>query len=406
MDNRFYKSAPCELRVRAVRHRRCACPCEPAARLSCTLGRPGAGAIPGSVDEWVQPLAKIHDQPSFASGRSAALPWLAVLLAACACAATAQTAAPDAAASAPPIALRRAQTLQAPPRGDAARQLPIILRAREMRGRPDLDASAEGDVEFRRGGMVIRADKLTYDQAEDLARATGNVVISQRRQRLQRPGAAAEGRALRGLLQDADLPFRAHRRGRQGHLDRVPRRPARGRQRRDLLELQHLRRHRRAGLDPEGGQAAHRSRGERRRRARRRAALLRRADPRLAGAQLSAQRRAQVGLPAAELRHRQQQRLPGGDPVLLEHRAESRRDLHHAGEPCGAGLRCRPSSATSSRRFSVRSTTRSCRATSSPSARATRCAATTKARCRTTPSCSFVCCASPTTTTGKTSPAS
>ena len=47
-----------------------------------------------------------------------------------------------------------------------------------MRGRPDLDAEAKGDVEFRRGSVVIRADRLTYDQAEDLARATGNVVIS------------------------------------------------------------------------------------------------------------------------------------------------------------------------------------------------------------------------------------
>jgi len=70
------------------------------------------------------------------------------------------------------------ETLQAPPRGDAARQLPIILRAREVRGRPGVDASAEGDVEFRRGITVLRADKLTYDEAEDLAHATGHVVIA------------------------------------------------------------------------------------------------------------------------------------------------------------------------------------------------------------------------------------
>ncbi|HEV7575324.1 MAG TPA: LPS-assembly protein LptD [Caldimonas sp.] len=76
------------------------------------------------------------------------------------------------------IELRRADVLQAPARGDAARQLPIILRAREVHGRPDLDAVAEGDVEFRRGGTVIHADKLTYDQAEDLARATGHVVVT------------------------------------------------------------------------------------------------------------------------------------------------------------------------------------------------------------------------------------
>jgi LPS-assembly protein len=82
-------------------------------------------------------------------------------------------------ASAPAgIELRRAGALQPPPRGDAARELPIILRAREFHGRPDVDAAAEGDVEFRRGGMVIHADRLTYDQAEDLAHATGHVVVS------------------------------------------------------------------------------------------------------------------------------------------------------------------------------------------------------------------------------------
>ena len=70
------------------------------------------------------------------------------------------------------------ETLQAPARGEAARQLPIILRAREVRGRPDVDAIAEGDVEFRRGNTVLRADKLTYEEAEDLARATGHVVIA------------------------------------------------------------------------------------------------------------------------------------------------------------------------------------------------------------------------------------
>jgi LPS-assembly protein len=91
-------------------------------------------------------------------------------------AATAAASAPAGAASG--IDLRRADALRAPPRGDAARELPIILRAQEVRGRPDVDAAAEGDVEFRRGATVIHADRLTYDQAEDLARASGHVVIS------------------------------------------------------------------------------------------------------------------------------------------------------------------------------------------------------------------------------------
>jgi len=74
--------------------------------------------------------------------------------------------------------LRPAPKLQPLPRGEATRQLPIILRARELRGRPDLETVAEGDAEFRRGGMVIQADRLSYDQPEDLAVARGSVRIS------------------------------------------------------------------------------------------------------------------------------------------------------------------------------------------------------------------------------------
>ena len=83
-----------------------------------------------------------------------------------------------ASAGASGIELRNSSSLQPPARGEAARQLPIILRARELSGHPDLDVVADGDVEFRRGGVVIRADRLTYDQADDLARATGHVVVS------------------------------------------------------------------------------------------------------------------------------------------------------------------------------------------------------------------------------------
>jgi len=86
------------------------------------------------------------------------------------------SAAPSIAASG--IALRNASVLKAPPSGEAAGQLPVILKARELSGRPDIDAEARGDVEFRRGTVVIRADRLTYDQGEDLARATGQVVVS------------------------------------------------------------------------------------------------------------------------------------------------------------------------------------------------------------------------------------
>ena len=84
------------------------------------------------------------------------------------------------AASAPSagLLLQASPSLQPPPRGDAAKQLPIILLARELRGRPDLETVAEGDAELRRGGLVIRADRLSYDPADDLALARGHVGVT------------------------------------------------------------------------------------------------------------------------------------------------------------------------------------------------------------------------------------
>ena len=114
-----------------------------------------------------------------ADGAVAQVPSSPVSSPASAASAAASAASATAAASAASgIELRTAPSLQAPPHGEAGRQLPIILRARELHGRPDVDAEAIGDVEFRRGSIVIRADRLSYDQAEDLARATGNVVVS------------------------------------------------------------------------------------------------------------------------------------------------------------------------------------------------------------------------------------
>jgi len=85
--------------------------------------------------------------------------------------------------------LEPSTALLPPPRGDAARQLPIVLQAREIRGQPGLATTAEGDVEFRRGRLVIRADRLAYDAPLDLATAKGKV-------RVVRDGAVYSGPEL------------------------------------------------------------------------------------------------------------------------------------------------------------------------------------------------------------------
>ena len=76
------------------------------------------------------------------------------------------------------IELRQAPTLQPAPRGEAARKLPIILQAQTLSGRPDLDTVAEGNAEFRRGGIVIRADRLSYKRPTTSRIGAGNVRIS------------------------------------------------------------------------------------------------------------------------------------------------------------------------------------------------------------------------------------
>jgi len=79
--------------------------------------------------------------------------------------------------------------LQPPPRGEAARTQPIVLRARVLSTTPGVSAMAEGDVEFRRGGLLINADRFSYDTPTDLARASGKV-------RVVRDGAVYSGPAL------------------------------------------------------------------------------------------------------------------------------------------------------------------------------------------------------------------
>jgi len=76
------------------------------------------------------------------------------------------------------LALEASRSLQPLPRGEAARQLPIVLQADRIRSQPDLETVAEGHVEFRRGGTVIKADRLAYDSAQDLASARGGVRVT------------------------------------------------------------------------------------------------------------------------------------------------------------------------------------------------------------------------------------
>lgn len=53
--------------------------------------------------------------------------------------------------------------------------LPLVVEADEIRGRPDLETVAEGKVVLQRGPVVLRADRLTFDQPDATVRAKGGV---------------------------------------------------------------------------------------------------------------------------------------------------------------------------------------------------------------------------------------
>ena len=105
-------------------------------------------------------------------------PAIAAIAAPAASAAGSASAARTPSAPAGIAAMEASRSLLPLPRGDDANRLPIVLQAETIRSQPDLETVAEGKVEFRRGGTVIKADRLAYDTAQDLAGATGNVRVS------------------------------------------------------------------------------------------------------------------------------------------------------------------------------------------------------------------------------------
>ena len=115
----------------------------------------------------------------------------------------------DVLAQAPPApaALEPSRVLQPAPRGEAARRLPSIVRAQSIQARPDLEAIAEGDVEFRQGGTVISADRLIYEQADDLATARGHVRIEREGTRFSGPELQLRVQRVEGYFLEPEFEF-------------------------------------------------------------------------------------------------------------------------------------------------------------------------------------------------------
>jgi LPS-assembly protein len=154
--------------------------------------------------------------PSFASTVVRPRPHLLLpLVAACLMPAPRAQAADDA-----PPALAPGRALLPAAKNDAARnQAPLYLRADELRGRPNAEVQATGAVEMRRAGVVIRADQLRYDQAEDLAVAQGKVRISFEGSVFSGPEVQLKVQRMEGFVLQPDYDFAQT--GAGGHAERI-----------------------------------------------------------------------------------------------------------------------------------------------------------------------------------------
>ncbi|WP_337878340.1 LPS assembly protein LptD [Caldimonas sp.] len=70
-----------------------------------------------------------------------------------------------------------AQPASSSPAQAAAPAAPIVIRARELSGRTGQTTTAEGEVELTQGPVQIRADRLSYDHRDGVAKASGHVEI-------------------------------------------------------------------------------------------------------------------------------------------------------------------------------------------------------------------------------------
>lgn len=89
----------------------------------------------------------------------------------------------------PGLQLKRSEMLQERLDPQNTRQLPTFVSGDRVTGRPDLETVVEGNAQLRRGGTLIRADRLEYHRPDDLARARGNVWV-------HRDGSIFEGSLL------------------------------------------------------------------------------------------------------------------------------------------------------------------------------------------------------------------
>jgi LPS-assembly protein len=80
--------------------------------------------------------------------------------------------------SSPPLALKPSSLLQEGISQESRKQLPTFLQSDTLNERTNQQTTLEGQVVLRRGEILLKADKVDYNQVDDLTKARGNVYIN------------------------------------------------------------------------------------------------------------------------------------------------------------------------------------------------------------------------------------
>ena len=96
------------------------------------------------------------------------------------------------------IQLRSSPRLQERPSSEESQSGATHVEAERVQARPDMDLLLEGGAVLRKPGLVIRADRIEYDQTQDRMKAQGHVRVNQMGNVFEGPSAELQLDAVEG----------------------------------------------------------------------------------------------------------------------------------------------------------------------------------------------------------------
>jgi LPS-assembly protein len=142
-----------------------------------------------------------------------ALSWLVMGMLAGQISAQAQT------ATGTPLVLRPSSLLQEGISSETRKQLPTYVQSDTLNERTNQQTVLEGQVVLRRGELLLKADKIDYDQVNDLAQARGHVYINQSGNVYQGPALDLHLDAFEGFFTQPN--YRLLKNNAYGNADRI-----------------------------------------------------------------------------------------------------------------------------------------------------------------------------------------